>query len=579
MTVLTAPSAAAEAAELRAAIEGVTVPSLFADAVAARGEATALRFALADGAPVELGWNAYAERVAAAAGGLAGLGLERGERVVMMLRNVPEFHVADLALKHLGACPVSIYNSSAPEQIAYVARHCGARLAIVEPAFLERMLAARASLPALEHVVLVGGAGAEPGVVAWEELLAGAAADLGALAAAVDPADLATIIYTSGSTGPPKGVMLTHANIAWQTLAMARRIEEPMTGWRQISYLPMAHIGERMMGHYLAIRGGTDVTCCPDPAAVGGMLAAVRPQVFLGMPRMWEKLHAQLLAHAAAHPEACERQDLLAAVGLEGGRVMLTSGGVLAPEIHAFFRELGLPLSDIYGMSESTGPLSWSPHDPLPGCVGRPMPGCELRLEADGEIVFRSGCAFAGYLDDPARTAEVEAGEGWYRTGDVGALDESGQLRVIDRKKEIMITAGGKNISPANLEKALKAQPLIGQAVAIGEGRRFVSALIVLDPLAAAEWAAAQGLAADTPLAELAADPRLEAAVAAAVDAANEAFSRVEKVKRFTILAAEWTPDSDELTPTAKLKRGAVAAKYADAIDAMYADPRPKEPA
>jgi len=579
MIDLSAPDVAAEAADLRAATEGVTVPSLFAAAVAARGDAVALRHADGDAGTPALGWNEYSARVARAAAGLAGLGLGHGDRVVMMLRNVPAFHVADLALKHLGACPVSIYNSSSAEQIAYIAGHCGARTAIVEPAFLGRMLEARASLPELERVVLVGGEGGEAEAVAWEELAAAAPADLAALAARVAPADLATIIYTSGSTGPPKGVMLTHANIAWQTEAMARRIEEPMAGWRQISYLPMAHIGERMMGHYLAIRGGTEVTCCTEPAAVGGMLTEVRPHMFLGMPRIWEKLHAQLVSHLAAHPGDGAREDLLATVGLEDGRIMLTSGGVLATEIHEFFRGLGLPLSDIYGMSESTGPVCWSPHDPLPGCVGRPMPGCELRLEDDGEIVFRSGCTFAGYLDDAARTAEIEAGDGWYRSGDVGAVDASGQLRIVDRKKEIMITAGGKNISPANLEKALKAQPLIGQAVAIGEGRRFVSALIVLDPLAAAEWAAANDLPPETPLARLAADPRMRDAVAAAVEAANEAFSQVEKVKRFTVLAAEWAPDSDELTPTAKLKRGAVAAKYAEEIEAMYAQTKPKEPA
>jgi len=577
MKLISPETAPAEAAELRAEIDGVTVPSLFAAAVAARGDATALRHRDADGEAVEIGWNEYAARVARAAAGLAAIGVGPGDRAVMMLRNVPDFHVADLALKHLGVCPVSIYNSSAAEQIAFIAGHCRASLAIVEPAFLPRMLEARANLPELKRIVVVGGAG-EEGTEDWAQLLTSDPADLEELAAGVGPTDLATVIYTSGSTGPPKGVMLTHANIAWQTAAMSRRIDQPMAGWRHISYLPMAHIGERMMGHYLAIRGGTDATCCPDPAAVAGMLTAVRPQIFLGMPRIWEKLHAELIAHAARNPDETEREQLLAVVGLDGGRVMLTSGGVLAAEIHAFFRELGLPLSDIYGMSESTGPVCWSPHDPLPGCVGYSMPGCELRLEDDNEIVFRTGATFAGYLEDPEKTAEIDAGDGWFRSGDVGALDPSGQLKIVDRKKEIMITAGGKNISPANLEKALKAQPLIGQAVAIGEARRFVSALIVLDPLAAAEWARGHGLEG-VPLAELAADPRLEALVETQIEAANEAFSNVEKIKKFTILPTEWVPDSDELTPTAKLKRGAVAAKYAEEIEAMYAEPRTKEPA
>lgn len=413
-----------------------------------------------------------------------------------------------------------------------MAGHAKARLAIAAPAHEPRVREAAERLPGLEHVI-------------GTEDLTGEPADLAKLAAQVEPTDLATVIYTSGATGPPKGVMLTHRNIAWQTAAMAQRIEHPMAGWRQISYLPMAHIGERMMGHYLAIRGGTDVTCCPNPLEVAGFLTSVRPQMFLGMPRMWEKLQAELTAGGLG----------LDAVGLDDGRVMLTGGGVLGPETHAFFRERGLPLSDIYGMSESTGPIAWSPHDPVPGCVGHQMPGCDVRLEPDGEIVYRSGSSFDGYLDDPERTQEAMAGDGWVRTGDIGAIDEaSGQLRIIDRKKEIIVTAGGKNVSPANLETALKAQPLIGQAAVIGEQRRFVSALLVLDPLAVAAF-----------------DGDVDAAVAEQVAEANAPFSQAEQVRRFTVLDAEWLPDSEELTPTAKLKRRAIDAKYAAEIEAMYA--------
>lgn len=570
MIDLTRPECEGEVAELNRAIEGVTVPSLFLKTVAVRGGETALRHS-AEAGETALTWGQYSDRVARAVTGLAELGLAPGDRVCLMMRNIPEFHIVDLALKFLRLCPVSIYNSSSVQQITYIADHCRARLMIVEPPFLERAQQAAERLEMLQAVIVVGGGEPVARTTAWESVVEREPSDLAALAAEVATEDLATIIYTSGSTGPPKGVMLTHRNIAWQTEAMSRRIELPMQGWRQISYLPMAHIGERMMGHYLAIKGGTEVTCCVDPAKVGEKLPVVRPHIFLGMPRMWEKLHAELVGVTGSDRlDSVDRAELLKKVGLENGRIMLTSGGVLDSRIHEFFRRLDLPLSDIYGMSESTGPICWSPHDPLPGCVGYAMPGCELRLEDDGEIVFRSGCAFAGYLDDPERTAELDAGDGWIRTGDIGKLDPSGQLRIIDRKKEIIITAGGKNISPASLEKALKAQPLIGQAVAVGDARKFVSALIVLDPQAAAEWAVEHGLPADTPIADLVEMPELRQDVEAAVERANEEFSQVEKIKRFVILSDVWLPDSDELTPTAKLRRRVVNEKYADVIAEMY---------
>ena len=419
---------------------GVTLPSMFAATVDRLPDAVAVRSGVEPGAGA-LTWQQYREQVARAVTGLSHLGLSHGDRVVMMTTNRPEFHVADIAVAHLGGVAVSVYNSSAPEQIRYVVEHCGGRGLIIEERFADRVLEAIRDVPTVAWLVVIGDK-VPTGATPWVDVLAAEPADLDAVARSVSPDDLATVIYTSGATGPPKGVMLTHACIAWQTTAMLARIDQPTDGWRAISYLPMAHIGERMMGHYLAIRGAMQVTCCTDPAGVHPFLEAVRPQIFLGMPRTWEKLHAELASVIDAMPAAERREVELALdtpadrgsvdehaavltslrrqVGLEDGRVMLTGGGVLGGETQAFFRRLRLPLSDIYGMSESTGPISWSPYDSPPGRVGRPMPGCDVRIDVDGEVLFRSRTAFAGYLNnDPLPGSLTD----WYSRAPVHRLN------------------------------------------------------------------------------------------------------------------------------------------------------------
>jgi long-chain acyl-CoA synthetase len=583
-----------------------TVTRQFVETVAANGSSTALRWKDGEGFS-EWTWADYAARSARLAGALGELGIGRGDRVVLLMRNRPEFHVADVAVMLCGATPISIYNSSAPDQIEYLAGHCNAVAAIVEDAaYLDRVCSVRATLPALRHVAVIDEppGGAPDGVLRWDELLSHAPVDLDAAGGVAKPSDLATVIYTSGTTGPPKGVMLDHANIMW-TVDCYRATVDVESGWRAVSYLPMAHIAERMTSHYLGIASAFEVTTCPDPGQVVLYLGSVRPQTFFAVPRVWEKAYASLRAAVAADPAKAEEFEraldvgwevselrargeepagelasrfaavepslefVRGLIGLDQAVICVTGAAPIPFEILRFFRALGLPLSEIYGLSETTGPMTWTPFRVRVGTVGPPMPGIEVKLDEDGEVCCRGGNVFRGYLDAPEKTAEVLEPDGWFRSGDIGVFDDAGYLRIVDRKKELIITAGGKNISPANLEAALKAGDLIGQACAIGDDRPFVSALLVLDPDAAPVWAKHHGIAAG--FTELATHPDVIAEVQREVDAANAGFSNVEKIKRFALLADEWLPDSEELTPTMKLKRRGVHAKYAREIDELYA--------
>jgi long-chain acyl-CoA synthetase len=582
-----------------------TVTRQFMETVGAYGSQTALRWKVGE-AFEEWTWNEYAEHAARLAGALGELGIGTGDRVVLLMRNRPEFHVADVAVMLCGATPISIYNSSAPEQIQYLGSHCDAVAAIVEDGtYLDRLLAVRSDLPELRHVVVIESpAGGRPdGILGWDELLTHAPVDLDAAAGVAKSTDLATVIYTSGTTGPPKGVMLDHANIAW-TVECYRATVDVEPGWRCVSYLPMAHIAERMASHYLGIASAFRVTTCPEPGQVVLYLGAVRPQSFFAVPRVWEKAYASLHAAVAADPAKAEEfaraleigwqvSELRARgeepsgelatqfaaadpslgfvrglIGLDEAIICVSGAAPIPTEVMRFFRALGLPLSEIYGLSETSGPMTWAPFKVRIGTVGPPMPGIEVRLDPDGEVCCRGGNVFRGYLDQPVKTAEVLDADGWFHSGDIGVFDDEGYLRIVDRKKELIITAGGKNISPANLESALKSGEIIGQAAAIGDDRPFVSALLVLDPDTAPLWARQHAI--DLPFEELAANPDVLAEVQREVDAANEGFSRVEKIKRFKLLSHEWLPDSEELTPTMKLKRRGVQAKYAKEIEELY---------
>jgi long-chain acyl-CoA synthetase len=597
-------------ADLDQRVVGQTVGSRFLDTVAAHGDLVALRAREEGGGWRSWTYDEYADRVSRAAAGLASLGVEPGDRVVLMMRNIPEFHVVDLAIAFLGATSVSIYNSSPPEQVAYLAGHCQAKVAVVEDAgFLERFLAVQDELPKLERIVLMdnplGVSG--PGVVDAAGILEGhSTIDLHAALDNSTPETLVTVIYTSGTTGPPKGVMLNNYNVVWTAEGYLELLDIDPSGFRVVSYLPMAHIAERMSSHYLAIVGGFSVTTCPDPSEVAAYAREVRPQSMFGVPRVWEKIRDGVEAALGADPEAkarfdgavataaplvakrtwgeatAEEEAALAAmdeaafrgvrekVGLDAAQYAITGAAPIPSELITWYRAIGVPMSEIYGLSECTGPMTWAPEKVKAGYVGVAFPGCEVFLADDGEVCLRGGNVFQGYLDDPERTAEALDDDGTLHTGDIGELDDDGYLRIVDRKKELIITAGGKNISPANLEAAMKTVPLVGQVCTVGDERPFIAALVVPDPEVAPVWAREHGVPF-TSLAELAGSPELRAAVEAGIGEAMQRFNQAERVKKVAILGEEWLPDSDELTPTSKLKRRTILAKYAAEIDALYA--------
>ncbi len=383
---------------------------------------------------------------------------------------------------------------------------------------------------------------------------------------------------------------------------------EDMTGFRHVSYLPLAHIMERLLGHYYLVEFATQVNCCPNAAQLGAITADVHPHFFIGVPRVWEKLHAGVNAALAANPEGAKAfagalaaaeglADKIAAgtatdeeaatfafldeaafqrvkmmLGLDQAQVCISGAAPLPGEVMSWFRTIGVPLSEGYGMSETTAVLTWS-HLAKPGHVGRAVPGVEMKLGDDGEVLARGGNMFEGYLDAPDQTAETMDPDGWVHTGDIGEIDEDGYLRIVDRKKELIITAGGKNISPANLEAALKGIPLVGQACAVGEKRPFVSALVVLDPDSARAWAAARGLTGDdASMAALAENPDVVAEIEAGLIEAMSTFNNAESVKKVKVLGDEWLPDTELLTPTSKLKRRGILAHFADDIEALYSN-------
>jgi long-chain acyl-CoA synthetase len=555
----------------------------------------------------ELSWTELRDAVHRIAGGLAKLSVERGDTVAIMLNNRWEFIPCDLAAVSLGAVPFSIYQTSAPEQIRYVLSDAESKVVITEQAFIDGITEARGELPALEQVIVVDGEGGDHTLDELMEM--DREFDPAETVESIGPDDLLTLIYTSGTTGPPKGVQLTHRNLLFAVATADGMIELPERGGKVISWLPAAHVAERNAHYYLPVTKGLSVTVCADPRRIAEFLPKVNPTWFFAVPRIFEKLKSGLEAMMAGLPE---EQRGLVQNGLEASlqKVRLEQAGEQVPseiaeaaaqadeqmfsqlrkqlgldealavnagaaptplEVLEFFHAIGIPIGELWGMSETCGLGTINPPDRIKlGTVGPPTPGVEIRLDDDGEVLIKADCVMPGYRNMPEKNEETFTDDGWLRTGDIGEIDEDGYLKIVDRKKELIINAAGKNMSPANIESHLKtASPLIGQAVAIGNARSYNVALITLDPDFAPVWAKQNGLDGKS-FEELAGEESVREAVQAAVDEANEKMARVEQIKKFTILPEPWEPGGDELTPTMKLKRKPIDEKYSEEIEALY---------
>ena len=568
------------------------------------GDGSALRW----GDGESMSWNDLRSQAAAVAGGLSELGVTNGDTVAIMLNNRPEFFPIDLGVSTLGGVPFSIYQTASPEQIAYVVGDAAAEVAVVEKAFLDVFEKALGDLPAVEHVIVLDGDG---GTMSFDQLLASNPDfDDSASADTVELDDPLTLIYTSGTTGPPKGVELTHRNLLTLVAGVDDLIPFPEAGAKVISWLPAAHIAERGAHYYLPVTKGLEVSICPDPRTIIDFLPKVRPTWFFAVPRVWEKLKAGLEAMIAnlpdeqrepaqqglqaaiakvraeqqgeEVPEAVAKGAAAAEAGMFAGlrhklgldeAVAVNVGAAPTPiEVLEFFHAIGVPVGELWGMSETCGAATVNPPGKVKlGTVGPPLPGVEIRLADDGEVEIKGDLIMRGYRNLPDKTAEVFDDERWMSTGDIGEIDEDGYLTIVDRKKELIISAAGKNMSPAGIEAHIKsASPLIGQAIAIGDARSYNVALIVLDGEYTPTWAMQNGVESSD-VADLVENEQVLAAVQEAIDAANAKMSRVEQIKKFKLLPEEWEPGGDELTPTMKLKRKPINEKYSEEIEALYA--------
>ncbi len=574
-----------------------------------------------DGGPWQtITWAETRELALQVAAGLIALGLQPGERVAMMMPNRTEHVLSDFGTMHAGGVPVTFYATLAAEQIAYMAGNCDARIAVIDGAGeLERWASVLGDLPNLTKIIVRDAAACPdaPLYLSWDGLLAVGArrqaekpGEVADRLAGISSADPVTLLYTSGTTGNPKGVIITHDSALYEVLA-ADVNGVGVKNVRWVSYLPLAHIAERMFTVYLAVANVGHIHFCHDASTqLVGTVGAVKPTAFFGVPRVWEKFQAGITALLAADPDEAKRAAVANAMksglayvrsrqygqqtppelaaefaaaeasvlrpirellGMGEVGIAISAAAPLPPDVGDFFAGLGMPMLDVYGMTETTGAFTNNTPDAFKlGTVGRPAPGIEVKIADDGEILARGPLNTPGYLNLPDQTADLIDADGWLHTGDIGSIDEDGFVRVVDRKKELIITAGGENVSPAAVENLLVAHPLIGQALAYGDRRPYLVAILTLDGGVAPGWAKARGIEAGS-LAELAANPVVLEEVRQAVAAANARLARVQQVKYWELLPVEWTAESEELTPTLKLKRRVVHAKYADVIDRLYA--------
>jgi long-subunit acyl-CoA synthetase (AMP-forming) len=576
-----------------------TLPAAFQVTAAANADRPALR---TFGRDDELTWGEYADRVRSVAAGLAALGVRKGDAVGLMLANCSEFHILDNAAIHLGAAPFSIYFTNPVDQILPIIANSQARVVFAQPQYAETMAEVARRAGHIEHIVVLGDeAGA--GTMTLSELEAlepPADFDFSATWQAIGPDDIAGIVYTSGTTGEPKGVEWSHGALV-SNMRGLNALAAPSPAGRWVSYLPMAHLAERFMSHYCSMAFGYTITTAPDVKALGGTLADARPTRFFAVPRVYEKLGegAKAIAGsderlrdalgtalkaveaaqagtldpelAAAAEEARQAlQPIREKLGLDQTEYRGAAAAPMREDTHHLFNALGLPVAEIWGMSETALTVSNPPARIKAGTVGKPQPGVEAKLGDDGELLIR-GPIFTRYRNDPERTRQAVDSEGFLHTGDIATVDEDGYYEIVDRKKELIINSAGKNIAPAMVENRIKQQsPIIGHAVAIGDRRPYLTALIVLDEEGLQAFAAREGLSGS--FEELTRDQRVHAEVARAVGAANGTLARIEEAKHFKLLeGVSWLPGCDEVTQTMKLKRRVINGKYAHEIASLYA--------
>lgn len=557
-------------------------------------------------------WSEYASQVLVVSRALIALGLKPGEATAILGFNRPEWTIFDLATSLAGGVPVGIYTTSSAPEVSYIVHHARARTVLVEDLSQWRKLhEERESLPLLEKVVLMQGAelpeDLEPDqipTISWEELLRGGNEVPEEIALErldrLKDEDVATLIYTSGTTGPPKAVMLTHRNLAWTAETALAKLLAITADDSMLSYLPLSHIAEKMFTIHGSVASGYAIYFAQAPTTIADDLREVQPTMIFGVPRVWERLHSAVTSrlstvsgakawllgramavarrtvaascrgerppwHVALRYRLAQRlvlNRLKPLLGLGRARVCASGAAPISQEILEFFSGLDVLIHEVYGQSEGCGPTTFnSPGATRLGTVGPPVPGVEVRIAEDGEVLARGPNIFAGYFEDPAATAETLV-EGWLHSGDLGALSEDGYLTITGRKKELLITSGGKNISPNNIETALKNQELISDAVVIGDGRRYLTALLVVQP----EAVRRRFGDAEDPLQR--AD--LLEALQVAVDSVNGKLSRVQTVRRFQLLEQPFSVEKGELTATLKLKRRVVEERYAHLIEAMY---------
>jgi long-chain acyl-CoA synthetase len=593
------------------ALAGGTIVDLFRVTAQANRGRPALRWRADDGWQY-LTWEQYEAAVAELVAGLDQWGLKPGDRVAILATNRPEWHVADMAILSAGLVSVPIYPTNAASQVAYILRHSGSRLCFVDDVDqLSKVLLRRADLPELDGVVVMADvSGLDDGYVrVLGQVRKEGAARLRRDGDLVDrrrttvvPEQLATLVYTSGTTGPPKGAMITHGNIM-ATMRSLRSFVDVEPGDRFLSFLPLSHITERSISHFGQISGGAETWFARSFTTVAEDLRSCRPTLFFAVPRVWEKFREGIMeeVHASTGPARLLAGRFLAPpdsaagpvrrfgarvehgaldrvvgrairrqLGLDQARIVACGAAPVAADLLRWFHWIGIPVAEGYGQTEvSLATSSNRPGAVRIGTVGPPVPGVSVRIAPDGEILVRGDNVCAGYWRDEAASAALVDTEGWLHTGDLGQLDPNGYLSVTGRKKDLIVTAYGKNVSPEEIETRLRMEPIISQAVVIGDGRPYLSALLTLDAQAAAEWAEREHRALD--MEALTDDPDLQAKVERAVQRANAEHSHAEGIRRWHLLPHDLTLAAGELTPTLKVKRNVVVEHYRDLVEEMYA--------